>query len=115
MHLIISPEGLTTATLQVASFQHLALTVGGSVQHHQVEVHLVPPVPVLRPQGVGPGVLQLGLEHLEDGRGPALVVLALHLELLAVDDLVTVLPPTEGWRRFCFILVTVAVSARETS
>ena len=69
------------------------------VEDHQVQVDLVTAVPVLSPQGVGPGVLQLGLEDLEDGGGSSLVLLALHLELLVAHNLLPVLPPAEGWRR----------------
>ena len=71
----------------------------GGVEDHQVQVDLVTPVPVLSPQGVGPGVVHLSLEDLEDGRGPSLVLLALHLELLVAHNLPPVLPPAEGWRR----------------
>ena len=71
----------------------------GGVEDHQVQVDLVTAVPVLSPQGVGPGVLQLSLEDLEDGRGSSLVLLALHLELVVAHYLLPVLPPAEGWRR----------------
>ena len=94
----VRPEGLTAPTLQVCILQHLTLNVMGGVENHQVQVDLVAPVPVLPPQGVGPGVLQLSLEDLEDGRGPSLVLLALHLELLVAHNLPPVLPPAEGRR-----------------
>ena len=95
----VRPEGLTAPTLQVCILQHLTLNVMGGVENHQVQVDLVAPVPVLPPQGVGPGVLHLSLEDLEDGRGPSLVLLALHLELLVAHNLPPVLPPAEGRRR----------------
>ena len=71
----------------------------GGVEDHQVQVDFVTPVPVLAPQCVGPGVLHLGLEDLEDGGGSSLVLLALHLELVVAHNLLPVLPPAEGWRR----------------
>ena len=114
MHLDnLPPERLTTSALQVSVLEHLALDIVRGVEHHQVQVHLVAPVPVLAPQRVGPRVTELRLEnlqqggvkyfllvcryfYLQDGGAAALVLLPLHLVLLAVDDLVSVLPPAEG-------------------
>merc|ERR1712241_795753 len=40
------PERLTTSALQVSVLEHLALDIVRGVEHHQVQVHLVAPVPV---------------------------------------------------------------------
>ena len=51
-------------TFKICTSQHFTLAVGRRVEDHQVQVHLVTAVPVLASQGVGAGVMELGLEYL---------------------------------------------------